>query len=334
MAFKAYNLEVIIMEVAAEEIVDELSGGREESFDVIIIGAGPAGLTSAIYCARYGLSTAFFETVDPASQLSLTPIIENFPGYEGDGFSLLDRMKNQAIKFGAVHKFENVERIRRIEEGFEVISENGKYLAKAIIIATGGKHRELGVPGEKEFVGRGVSYCATCDGHFFKGKKVIVIGGGNTAVTDAIYLKEIGCDVTLVHRRDELRAEKALQEELFKRKIPVIWNSIVLRIEGDEKVERVVLLNRVENREFEVEVDGIFIAVGIKPATEIVDELGVEKDPVGYIKVDKRQQTNIEGVFAAGDCCDNPLKQVVTACGDGAVAANSAFEYIRMMGAK
>mgnify|MGYP000589723290 CR=1 FL=1 len=320
------------MEALILQDIQERSEGEGREYDVAIIGAGPAGLTAAIYSARYGLRTVFFETVDPASQLSLTPVIENFPGFEGNGFELLEKMKNQALKFGAEHRFENVEKLRKVSGGFEIITESGVYRARAIIIATGGKHRELGVPGEKEFVGKGVSYCATCDGHFFRGKKVLVVGGGNTAVTDAIYLKEIGCDVTLVHRRDELRAEKALQEELFKRNIPVIWNSIVLRVEGDERAKKAVLLNRVENREFEVEIDGIFIAVGIRPATDIVMDLGVERDPAGYIKVDRKQRTNVEGVFAAGDCCDNPLKQVVTACGDGAVAANSAFEYVKMMG--
>ncbi len=319
------------MQLVLDAEVMDKRGEEKKEYDVIIIGAGPAGLTAAIYSARYGLSTAFFETVDPASQLSLTPIIENFPGFEGSGFELLEKMKNQALKFGAEHKFENVEKLRRVNGKFEVVTESGEYYARALIIATGGKHRELGVPGEREFVGRGVSYCATCDGHFFRGKKVLVVGGGNTAVTDAIYLKEIGCDVTLIHRRDELRAEKALQEELFSRNIPVIWNSVVLRIEGEEKVERVVILNRVTNEESVLEVDGVFIAVGIRPATDMVMDLGVERDSAGYIKVDRKQRTNVEGVFAAGDCCDNPLKQVVTACGDGAVAANSAFEYVKMM---
>ena len=266
-----------------------------------------------------------------ASQLSLAPKIENYPGFEGSGFELLERIKRQALKFGAVHKFEHVERLRKDGDFFIVKTDMAEYKAKALIIATGGKHRELGVPGEKEFVGKGVSYCATCDGNFFRGKKVAVVGGGNTAVTDAIYLHEIGCDVVLIHRRDELRAEKALQEELFKRNIPVIWDSIVLRIEGKERVERLVLLNRKTNEERVLEVDGVFIAVGITPATDLVMDLGVERDVAGYIKVDKRQRTNVPGVFAAGDCCDNPLKQVVTACADGAIAANSAFEYIKMM---
>ena len=300
-------------------------------YDVIVVGAGPAGATAALYAARYGMSVAFFDTVDPVSQLSLAPKVENYPGFEGSGFELLERMRNQAIKFGAQYKFEKVLKLKRENGKFVVITENDVYRAIALIIATGGRHRELGVVGEKEFLGRGVSYCATCDGHFFKGKKVIVVGGGNSAVEDALYLKDLGCDVTLVHRRDELRAEKALQEELFKRKIPVVWNTVVRRIEGGERVERVVLLNRITNEEKVVEVDGVFISVGMRPATDIVMDLGVERDSAGYIKVDRKQRTNVEGVFAAGDCCDNPLKQIVTACGDGAVAANSAYEFVKMM---
>ena len=313
----------------------EVSSGMNEDaefaeFDVTIIGAGPAGLTAAIYAARYGLKTVFFETVDPTSQLALTPTIENYPGFEGPGYKLLEKMKEQALKFGALHKLENVEKVVRNGNSFSVITDSGTYTTKAVIIATGGKHAELGVPGEREFVGRGVSYCATCDGNFFRGKKVLVVGGGNTAVTEAIYLKEIGCDVTLIHRRDELRAEKALQEELFKREIPVIWNSVVVRIEGDGRVQRVIVKNRVTGEESTLEVDGVFIAVGIKPATNIVEELGVARDENGYIIVDSKQATNVEGVFAAGDCCNKPLKQAVTAAGDGALAANSAFEYIKM----
>jgi thioredoxin reductase (NADPH) len=301
-----------------------------ESYDIIVIGSGPAGATAAIYGSRYGMKVAFFETVDPVSQLALTPVIENFPGYEGNGYELLQKIKSQAEKLGAVHKFENVESIERNGEYFTVKSDSGVYRAKTVIIATGGKHREIGIPGEREFIGRGVSYCATCDGNFFRGKKVVVIGGGNTAVEEAIYLKEIGCDVSLVHRREELRAAKAYQDELFKRNIPVIWNTVPVRIEGDEVVKRIVLFNKVENREFTLDVSAVFVAVGITPATNIVSELGVERDSMGYIKVNKKQETNVPGVFAAGDCCDNPLKQAITACGDGAVAANSAFEYIKL----
>ncbi len=297
-------------------------------YDVAVIGCGPAGLTAALYAGRYGMKTVIFESVP--SQLSTVHFIENYPGFEGSGYELLEKMKEQALRY-AEHVFESVVDVKKEGNDFVLKTDYSEYRAKSVIFATGGRHRELGVEGEKEFLGRGVSYCATCDGNFFRGKKVLVIGGGNTAVTDAIYLKEIGCDVTLVHRRDELRADKALQEELFRRKIPVIWNCTVVRIEGTNRVERVVLHDRVKDEDFVVEADGVFIAVGMRPQTELAAGLGVERDHMGYIKVDKKQRTNVPGVFAAGDCCDNPLKQVVTACGDGAVAANSAFEFVKNM---
>ena len=295
-------------------------------YDVAVIGCGPAGLTAALYAGRYGMKTVIFESVP--SQLSTVHFIENYPGFEGSGYELLEKMKEQALRY-AEHVFESVVDVKKEGNVFVLKTDYSEYRAKSVIFATGGRHRELGVEGEKEFLGRGVSYCATCDGNFFRGKKVLVIGGGNTAVTDAIYLKEIGCDVTLVHRRDELRADKALQEELFRRKIPVIWNCTVVRIEGTNRVERVVLHDRVKDEDFVVEADGVFIAVGMRPQTELAAGLGVGRDHMGYIKVDKKQRTNVPGVFAAGDCCDNPLKQVVTACGDGAVAANSAFEFVK-----
>ncbi len=295
-------------------------------YDVAVIGCGPAGLTAALYAGRYGMKTVIFESVP--SQLSTVHFIENYPGFEGSGYELLEKMKEQALRY-AEHVFESVVDVKKEGSFFVLKTDYSEYRAKSVIFATGGRHRELGVEGEKEFLGRGVSYCATCDGNFFRGKKVLVIGGGNTAVTDAVYLKEIGCDVTLVHRRDELRADKALQEELFRRKIPVIWNCKVVRIEGTNRVERVVLHDRVKDEDFIVEADGVFIAVGMRPQTELAAGLGVERDHMGYIKVDKKQRTNVPGVFAAGDCCDNPLKQVVTACGDGAVAANSAFEFVK-----
>ncbi len=297
-------------------------------FDVAIIGAGPAGLTAAIYSARYGLKTVVFEDPSRISQLAIAPFIENYPGYEGTGLDLISKMKDQATKFGAEHKLEKVEDVGRDGNLFVIKTDSGEYKAKAVIIATGGKHRELGIEGEKEFVGRGVSYCAVCDGFFFRGKKVAVVGGGNTALADAIYLKDLGCDVVVIHRRDKFRADQALQKQFFDRNIPVIWDSVVEKIEGKGKVERIIIRNVKTGETKEMEVDGVFIAIGIQPQTEIASKLGVEMDSYGYIKVDKRQATNVDGVFAAGDCCDNPLKQVITACGDGAVAAHSAYEYI------
>lgn len=300
-------------------------------YDVAVIGAGPAGLTCAIYTCRYGLKTIVFEDPTNPSQLSLAPQIENYPGFEGSGLELLTKMREQAEKFGAVIKVERVVDVSKDEGVFKIKTDEGEYDAKAIVFATGGRHRELGVEGEKEFVGRGVSYCAVCDGFFFKGKKVLVVGGGNTALVDALYLHDLGCDVTIVHRRDEFRGDKVLQDRVFERGIKVIWNSVVVRIEGDEKVRKVVLRNVKTGDEFEIEVDGVFIAVGVEPNTDLAKKLGVELDDKGYIKVDRYQRTNVEGVFACGDCCDNPLKQVVTACGDGARAGYSVHEFISRM---
>ncbi len=297
-------------------------------YDVVIIGGGPAGLTAALYAARYGLKTVFFETVDPVSQLSLAANIENYPGFEGSGMELLEKMKEQAVKAGAEWKMEKVEKVEKSGETFTIVSENGEYETKTVIVATGGKHREAGMEGESVFIGRGVSYCATCDGNFFRGKKVIVYGSGKEALEDAIYLHDIGCKVMIVSRTPSFIAEKALIEEVEKRGIDILRNTTLRKIVGSGMVEKVIAYDRERKEEIEIDADGIFIAIGMRPATDIVAELGVERDHMGYIKVDKEQKTNIEGVFAAGDCCDNPLKQVVTACGDGAVAAFSAYRYI------
>jgi len=298
-------------------------------FDVAIVGAGPAGLTAAIYCARYGLKTIIFEDPTNISQLAIAPFIENYPGFEGSGFDLIKKMKEQALKFGATHKFEKVVDIKKNGEKFIIKTDKSEYEAKAIILATGGKHKELGVEGEKEFRGRGVSYCAVCDGFFFKGKKVIVVGGGNSALVEAIYLKDLGCDVTVVHRRDKFRADEIIQRQFYERNIPVLWNTVVEKIVGTNKVEKVILRNVKTGEKSEMEVNGVFIAIGIKPQTELALKLGVELDSEGYIKVDRNQATNVEGVFAAGDCCNNPLKQVITACGDGAIAAYSAYQFLK-----
>ncbi len=237
-------------------------------------------------------------------------------------------MREQAEKFGAEIRVERVVEVSKGDGFFEIVTDEGRYKAKALILATGGKHRELGVEGEREFVGRGVSYCAVCDGFFFKGKRVLVVGGGNSALSEALYLHDIGCDVTIVHRRDEFRGEKLLQDRVFQRGIKVIWNSVVERIVGDERVKKVVLRNVKTDEVFEIDVDGVFIAIGLKPNTDLAKRLGVELDERGYVKVDRYQRTNVEGVFACGDCCDNPLKQVITACGDGAIAGYSAYRYL------
>jgi thioredoxin reductase (NADPH) len=299
-------------------------------YDVIVIGAGPSGATAALNLVRAGLKTAFFESTTTPSSLSIAPLIENYPAFEGKGYELLDLMRVQAMKAGAEYKMEPVIRVEKENKKFRVFSEYGEYSASAIIIATGGKHRELGVPGEKEFIGKGVSYCAVCDGNFFKGRRVLMVGGGYGAVNESIYLKDVGCDVSLITKREFPAAESALLEKFNEKKIPVIGRSRVLRIEGGNRVERVIIQNIDTGEEKVIEADGVFIAVGKKPQTEIFSEIGVRMDSKGYIIVDKFQATNVEGVFAAGDCCDNPLKQIVTACGDGAVAAQSAYKYLKL----
>ena len=295
--------------------------------DVAIVGAGPAGLTCAIYTSRFGLKTVVFEDPTNPSQLSLAPKIENYPGFEGTGLELLERMKRQAESFGAEVR---VERVLDVSKGFTIRTDDGEYSSRSIVIATGGRHRKLGVEGEREFLGRGVSYCAVCDGFFFKGKDVLVVGGGNTALSEALYLHDLGCNVKIVHRRDEFRAEKVLQDKIFERGIEVIWNTVVVKIEGGERVERVILRDVRRDEEFEVYVDGVFVAIGIEPNVELAVKLGVELDN-GYIKVDEFCRTNVEGVFACGDCCNRPLKQVVTACGDGAIAGYSVYTFISKM---
>ena len=299
-----------------------------EEYDVAIIGGGPAGLTAAIYSARYGLKTIFFEALNPVSQLSLAAKIENYPGFEGKGIDLLERIKEQALKAGAEWKIEEITKIIKNNDKF-VVKGSNEYLAKAVIIATGGRHREAGIRGEREFVGRGVSYCATCDGMLYKGKSVIVYGSGREAIEDAIYLSDIGCEVILISFAKVLRVEKALIEELKKRNIKLYLNTVIKEIVGKERVEKVLIHKKDTKEDIEIETNAVFIAIGMKPATEIVAELGVERDSMGYIKVDRYQRTNVEGVFAAGDCCNNPLKQVITACADGAIAATSAYEYIK-----
>ncbi|USS40284.1 thioredoxin-disulfide reductase [Thermococcus aggregans] len=306
-----------------------------KTWDVLIIGAGPAGLTAAIYAARYGLETVIISK-DIGGNVALTDLIENYPGFpEGiKGAELVSRMHEQVKKLGVPIVFDEVERIDPTEcayyEGlckFNVKTKNGKvYKARTVIIAVGAEPRKLRVPGEDKFYGRGVSYCATCDGPLFKGKKVIVVGGGNTALQEALYLKEIGVDVTLVHRRDKFRADKILQDRFKKAGISAILNTVVVEIKGDQKVESVVLQNVKTGEKFEMKVDGVFIFIGYEPKTDFVKHLGIT-DEQGYIPVDMHMRTKVKGIFAAGDIT-NVFKQIAVAVGQGAIAANSAKELL------
>ncbi|MDV3103777.1 thioredoxin-disulfide reductase [Thermococcus waiotapuensis] len=312
-------------------------GGEYENktWDVLIIGAGPAGFTAAIYAARYGLETLIISK-DLGGNMALTDLIENYPGFpEGiSGSELARRMHEQVKKLGVDVVFDEVERIDPAEcayyEGpckFTVKTKNGReYKGRTIIIAVGAAPRKLNVPGEEEFTGRGVSYCATCDGPLFKGKKVVVVGGGNTALQEALYLKSIGVDVTLIHRRDTFRADKVLQDRFKESGIPAIFNTVVTEIKGTSKVEAVKLKNLVTGEEWEMKVDGVFIFVGYEPKTDFVKHLGITDD-YGYIPVDMHMRTKIPGIFAAGDIT-NVFKQIAVAIGQGAIAANSAKELL------
>lgn len=295
--------------------------------DLLIIGAGPAGLTAAIYAERSGLRSVVVEKANIGGQVSITPVVENYPGFTKIGGKILmDMMAQQAVNYADIHEGEEVLDIRKSDGLFEVITNRTKYAVKAVLITTGAESKKLKVRGEKEFQGRGVSYCAACDGYFFKdGKKVIVVGGGNTAATEALYLKNLGVDVTIVHRRDKLRAEMYLQQSLSDNKIPVIWNSVVKELVGDRFITGAIIENTMDNTVKTLSVDGVFVAIGYTPNNELAGRLGVEVDAEGYLKVDGGQRTNIKGIYAAGDITGG-IKQIVTAVSQGAVAATTIFE--------
>lgn len=304
------------------------SRGKVIKKDLVIVGAGPAGLTAAIYAARAGLDNVVLEKGNIGGQVAVTPVVENYPGYTRiPGKTLTDMMAQQALQYTDIHQGEAVLDIKKTAKGLlNIKTTSNRYQARSLIIATGAEHKNLGVPGEKRFFGRGVSYCATCDGYFFRGgKKVLMIGGGNSAVTEALYLESIGVDVTLVHRRERLRAEERLQRNLKDREIPVLWNTVVEEIMGETVVNGVRLRNHKEKRSYTTPVDGIFVAIGYDPVNELAKKLGLKLTRDGYIKVDGRQRTSLDTVYAAGDVTGG-IKQIVTAVGQGSVAALTVFE--------
>jgi thioredoxin reductase (NADPH) len=302
-----------------------------EHWDLIIIGGGPAGLTAGIYAARSGLKALILEEKTVGGAAAESPLIENYPGFMAiTGQELVNKMAEHCRKFGVTIK--EVEGVKELDLSGEkkiVKTDQASYSASAVIIATGCHYRELGVPGESKFKGRGVSYCAVCDGAFFKGKRVLVVGGGNSAATSALYLSNIASNVKLVHRRDQLRAEAALFENLKQRKVEFIWNSVVKEIRGEATVKSVVVHNNKTGETREIEVDGVFVQIGEVPNSQLAVKAGVKVDKGGYIIVDARQRTNIPGVFAAGDVTNGPVKQVGTAVGQAIVAATEAFGYIK-----
>lgn len=303
-----------------------------DEYDVIIIGSGPAGLTAALYSGRQSLKTLVLEKSLIGGLGATVPRMENYPGFEQiAGKQLIELMKRQTLKYAEIKDQENVERIAYENNGENITIHTSKntYKTRSVIIATGSKHRELDVPGEKEFLGRGVAYCATCDGPLFVGRKIIVVGGGNSAVQEAVYLHDIGVLTALVHRRENLRAEPYLQSLLKENEIPLIWNSTVEEIKGDMTVQSVVLYNHKTGEEKELPIEGVFIAIGDMPYNQLAADLGVDLNVGGFIITDKSQRTNMPLIYAAGDITDG-VNQWVVACSEGAIAALSAHEDLQM----
>ena len=302
----------------------------EKIYDLIVIGGGPGGYTAALYGARSGLSTLILEKLSAGGQMALTHQIDNYPGFpEGiDGFELAESMQQQAERFGAVTEYAEVYSADLEAQPKIIETSEGNFLGRTVIIATGAGPRELGVPGEKELIGRGVNYCAACDGMFYKNKTVVVVGGGNTAAADAMLLSRVAKKVILVHRRDSLRATKIYHEPLMKAEnVEFAWNSQVAEILHDQKVRGVVLKDVHSGEMRQMDCDGIFVSVGRKPVTEFLGNQ-LELDKNGYILAGESTKTNIPGVFAVGDVRTKFLRQVVTAVADGAVAVHMAEEYL------
>jgi len=300
-------------------------------FDVIILGGGPAGYSAALYATRAGLDTLVIEKLSAGGQMTLTGDIENYPGFdEGvDGFNLGMKMQQGAERFGAKTEYAEVTAVDFSEKYKKITTDSGELFAKTVIIATGANPKELGVANEQSLVGKGVHYCAHCDGRFYKDKTVMVVGGGNSAVSDALYLSRIAKKVYLVHRRDTLRATKIYHEPLMKaQNVEFVWNSTVTDFITDSKVVGAKIKSVNTNEIKEYVCDGIFISIGRAPATHILDNTGINLDNNGYIIADETTKTNIGGVFAAGDIRTKALRQIITAAADGATAAHYAEEYL------
>lgn len=300
-------------------------------YDLIIVGGGPAGLTAGIYATRPGLNTVILERSEISGQIALADIVENYPGFPSiSGLELMEKYKNHAQEAGVETKITEVLSVRTEGDKKIVSTDSGDLESRAVIIATGANPKHLNVPGEKEFISKGVSYCAICDGPFFKNKTVVVVGGGNSAVTDALFLSKIALKVYLIHRRDRLRAAKVLQDRAFATpNIEFIFNSHILEIIGSSgeirRVEKIIIKNIKSGEQRELATDGVFIYVGIHPNTDIID---VDKDEKGFIKTDRSLETSQKGIYAAGDCRDTPIWQLVAAVRDGALAATAASAYI------
>jgi thioredoxin reductase (NADPH) len=312
-------------------------GVSHPPYDIVIIGGGPAGLTAGMYAARAAMRTLAITGEATASQITVTDLVENYPGITGgiNGYDLAKRFRDQAVGFGLETASADVTAAAPERwgdrEGWGVVAGRKRYGAYALIVATGATWRRLGVPGEDRLIGRGVSFCATCDGPFHRNREVVVVGGGDTAIQEALYLTHFCRKVTVVHRRDRLRATAILQKRaLANERIELAWNSVVERIDGESVVQSVLIRDLKTGEGRELAVSGIFVFVGLTPNTAGVKDL-VDLDAGGYIRVDADMQTSAKGIFACGDCTVKRLRQVVTACGDGATAAFSAQLYVEAL---
>ena len=303
---------------------------KNHGHDMIIIGGGPGGYTAALYAARAGLDVVLLEKLSAGGQMAQTHMIDNYPGFpEGiDGFTLAEQMQRQAERFGARTEYAEVYRVDLNARPKVVESSEGTHLGRTVVIATGAGPRELGLPMERELTGRGVAYCAACDGMFYRGKTVVVVGGGNSAAADALLLSRVAAKVILVHRRDALRATKVYHEPLQKAEnVEFRWNSVVTELLHNEKVMGVRLKNLLTGEESTIDCDGVFISVGRKPSTELVGNQ-LELDRGGYVTAGETTETSIPGVYAVGDVRTKVLRQIVTAVADGAMAVHMAEEYL------
>lgn len=302
----------------------------EHLYDMIVIGGGPAGYTAALYAARAGLSTLVIEKMAPGGQMAVTETIDNYPGFEEgvDGFTLGMKMQSGAERFGAKTEYADVTRTHLSEMPKRIETTTGEFLAKTVVIATGASPRPLGVEREEHFVGQGLHYCAHCDGRFYKDKVVMVVGGGNSAAEDALYLSRLAKKVYLVHRRDTLRAEKIYHEPLMRAEnVEFLWNSAVTELHGEGALKSVRVKHLPDGSETVCDLDGLFVSIGRKPSTALFSE-ELACDEGGYILADETTKTNLPGVYAVGDVRQKPLRQVVTAVADGAVAVHFVQEFL------
>lgn len=303
-------------------------------YDMVIIGGGPGGYTAALYAARAGMSVIVLEKLSAGGQMALTHQIDNYPGFvEGiDGFSLAENMQQQAERFGAETELAEVFSLNLQADPKVIETSEGAFYGKTVVYAAGAGPRELGIPEEPEMIGRGVNYCAACDGMFYRGKTVVIVGGGNTAAADALLLSRVAKKVILVHRRDTLRATKIYHKPLMEAEnVEFRWNSAVVQLRHGEKLNAVVIQNLQTGEETVVECDGLFVSIGRKPATELVkDQLAL--DGSGYVLADESTRTSVPGVFAVGDVRTKVLRQIITAAADGAMAVHSAEEYLSEKG--